>query len=79
MAGRLVVKKDESGVVSHKTVLTNLDRPVACIPNLAIHLQSADERTALKLDKETHLRPFLGLSKNSAENTDKDGVASVDA
>lgn len=73
MAGRLVVRKGDTV----KTVLTNVPKPVACIPNLAIHLQTADERTAFKLDKETHLRPLLGLSKASAENTDKESVESV--
>jgi len=39
--------------------LVRIDAPLCVIPNLAIHLQTQDERTAFKVNKETHLRPVL--------------------
>jgi len=39
-----------------------LDQALLRIPNLAIHLQTADERVAFKLNKENHLSPILATS-----------------
>jgi len=38
-----------------------IDRPICVLPNLAIHLQNADERAAFKINKETQLRPILNI------------------
>eukprot|EP00922_Rhytidocystis_sp_ex-Travisia-forbesii_P039318 GHVS01058490.1.p1 GENE.GHVS01058490.1~~GHVS01058490.1.p1 ORF type:complete len:374 (-),score=46.48 GHVS01058490.1:586-1707(-) len=42
-----------------REVLVRVDRPVAVLPNLAIHLQTAEERAALKLHKENNLQPII--------------------
>ena len=52
-----------------------MKRPVLRIPSLCIHLQTADERAKLDLNKETHLVPILAmvneeLNKTSAEGAD---------
>jgi len=55
-AGKIVVKRD-GGVLEE--VLVNLDRAICFIPNLCIHLQSAEERAAFTINKEKHLRPVV--------------------
>mmetsp|Transcript_9149 Transcript_9149/g.16065 ORF Transcript_9149/g.16065 Transcript_9149/m.16065 type:complete len:461 (+) Transcript_9149:302-1684(+) len=57
IAGRCIVKKGDK----FKEQLVHIARPILRVPTLAIHLQSADERAALKLNKEDHLEPILGL------------------
>eukprot|EP00922_Rhytidocystis_sp_ex-Travisia-forbesii_P039326 GHVS01058499.1.p1 GENE.GHVS01058499.1~~GHVS01058499.1.p1 ORF type:complete len:488 (-),score=57.87 GHVS01058499.1:270-1733(-) len=42
-----------------REVLVRLDHPVAVLPSLAIHLQTTEERTALKLHKENNLQPVI--------------------
>ena len=68
IAGRMVLenpetKESKSRVLS--THLVDLRRPVLHIPNLAIHLQSSEEREAFRFNKEKHIRPVLctALSK----------------
>ena len=56
-AGKVVVRNDE-GLTE---MLIRVNRPVMFIPNLAIHLQTPDERTAFKISKEDHLQPIIGL------------------
>jgi aspartyl aminopeptidase len=55
--------------------LVDLERPLLTIPNLCIHLQTGDERAALKLNKEDHLQPILAL----ADKTLGGGAAADDA
>lgn len=40
------------------------------VPNLAIHLLTADERTAFKINKEDHLSPILAMAAQKALNGD---------
>jgi len=61
LAGCVIVKRD--GKFTRE--LVNLRRPLLRVPNLCIHLQSADERQALKLNKETHMQPILALAQAS--------------
>ncbi|GMI45097.1 hypothetical protein TrCOL_g10291 [Triparma columacea] len=56
IAGKVVIRNDD-GVVEQR--LVNLERPILRIPNLAIHLQTAAEREAFKVNKEDHLQPIL--------------------
>lgn len=65
LSGRVAV--DVDGIVENRLVL--VDRPVARIPQLAIHLDR-DVNQGLRLDPQTHLRPIWGLDTAP-------GVASV--
>eukprot|EP00918_Siedleckia_nematoides_P053812 GHVU01117593.1.p1 GENE.GHVU01117593.1~~GHVU01117593.1.p1 ORF type:complete len:511 (+),score=39.61 GHVU01117593.1:67-1533(+) len=55
VAGKVVYKDGKT----LRERLVRIDRPVCILPNLAIHLQNADERAAFKVNKESHLRPVL--------------------
>jgi aspartyl aminopeptidase len=46
--------------------LVKIDRPILRIPNLAIHLQTDDERKAFKINKEDHLSPILAMAAQRA-------------
>lgn len=54
--------------------LVKVDRALLRISNLAIHLQTADERKAFKVNKEDHLSPILAMQAKKAltgENEEK--------
>ncbi|GMS90028.1 hypothetical protein PENTCL1PPCAC_12203 [Pristionchus entomophagus] len=53
LAGEVALKKDNKLVRK----LINIGRPVMCIPNLAIHLET--DRTKFECNNETNLRPIL--------------------
>jgi len=55
-AGKAVVR-DASGMLSER--LVRVPDPVMLVPNLAIHLQTADERKAFNVNTESHLQPVL--------------------
>ena len=59
LAGKVVVR--EGGEESKKLVekLVRINRPIMMIPNLAVHLQTADERKAFSVNPETHLQPVI--------------------
>ena len=59
ICGRVMVRNGETGGVEQR--LVKVERPILRVPNLAIHLQSADERDAFKVNKEDHLQPILAL------------------
>ena len=46
--------------------LIKINRAILRIPNLAIHLQSAEERTAFKVNNEDHLSPILAMAAEKA-------------
>eukprot|EP00929_Paragymnodinium_shiwhaense_P030528 TRINITY_DN17289_c0_g1_i1.p1 TRINITY_DN17289_c0_g1~~TRINITY_DN17289_c0_g1_i1.p1 ORF type:complete len:366 (+),score=75.52 TRINITY_DN17289_c0_g1_i1:64-1098(+) len=75
VAGTVLVSSTEGGQRKVEERLVRLDEPLCVIPNLAIHLQSADERKAFEVKRETQLRPVLcstpwgGRGKGSAEDT----------
>ena len=50
----------DSGLIEQR--LVKIDRPILRIPNLAIHLQTAEERDAFKVNKEDHLSPILAMA-----------------
>ncbi|XP_026193145.1 aspartyl aminopeptidase 1 [Cyclospora cayetanensis] len=55
MAGKVVLRK-ENKVIER---LLRFERPLFYVPNLAIHLQTAEEIGAFKINKENHLQPVL--------------------
>ncbi|CBZ50211.1 hypothetical protein NCLIV_006860 [Neospora caninum Liverpool] len=57
VAGKVVVKAKDGSALTEK--LIRIDRPILVLPNLAIHLQSAEEISAFKINKEIHLQPVL--------------------
>jgi len=58
LAGCVIVDNGQGGFDRR---LINIKRPLVRVPNLCIHLQSADERKSFGINKETHLQPVLGL------------------
>lgn len=56
LAGRVVIREGDG---KFSTKLVKIDRPILRVPNLAIHLTTADERAAFKVNKEDHLVPIL--------------------
>jgi aspartyl aminopeptidase len=63
--------------------LVKIDRPLLRISNLAIHLQSDDERKAFKYNKEEHLSPILAMEVKHAltggtTNTTNDATPTKD-
>ena len=67
LAGRVIVRKESGGF---EAKLVHIKRPLLRVPNLCIHLQSGEERAALKINKETHLEPILSMV---AESLNKEG------
>ena len=63
LAGRVVVKNGD-GFLSR---LVHINRPILRVPSLCVHLQTSDERAALKLNAEDQLVPLLGLSETSKD------------
>jgi len=55
LAGK-VMCREGNGIVEK---LIRVAKPVCVIPNLAIHLQSAEERKAFQVNPENHLMPVL--------------------
>ena len=53
-------------------ILVKIDQAVLRIPNLAIHLQTADERKAFEINKEEHLSPILAMAAQRALSSDSE-------
>ncbi len=62
LAGRVTLRK-KKGVA---TRLIDFDRALLRIPNLAIHLNPEIRNDGLKLNKQRHLVPVLGLSRDAS-------------
>lgn len=60
LAGRIIIKDPVSGKLEDK--FWHHPDPILRIPNLAIHLQNADERTAFKYNEEKDLRPVIATA-----------------
>lgn len=76
LAGRVVTKAANGQFVNQ---LVYIDRPILRVPSLCIHLQSGDERAALKLNPEEHLTAILGLSGSAKEEGSESGGLQSDA
>jgi aspartyl aminopeptidase len=63
LAGRITL----SGGTS---VLARIERPIATIPNLAIHLNREVNKDGLVLNAEKHLHPLLGLDGDATPDFD---------
>jgi aspartyl aminopeptidase len=61
--------RNDSGKIEQR--LVKIDRPVLRISNLAIHLRTADEREAFKVNKEDHLSPILAMEAEKALTGEK--------
>ncbi len=59
VAGRVIVKTPEGTLESR---LYDSKRAILRIPNLAIHLQTASERSAFSFNTETQLRPIIATT-----------------
>lgn len=53
-----------------KEELVYIQLPLMCIPNLAIHLQSNEERAAFKLNRDKHLRPLVAVTTDDKSRSD---------
>ncbi|RYE86986.1 MAG: M18 family aminopeptidase, partial [Myxococcales bacterium] len=68
LAGRVVVRQGEELT----TRLLRIDRPIARIPQLAIHLDREVNDKGLVLNRQEHLPPVLGLTKLDAPDALRD-------
>jgi aspartyl aminopeptidase len=64
LSGRVLVRGANDAVVSR---LVRIDRPLARVTNLAIHLNRTVNDEGLKLDKQKHLPPLIGMASSAAE------------
>eukprot|EP00560_Eucampia_antarctica_P006947 CAMPEP_0197824796 /NCGR_PEP_ID=MMETSP1437-20131217/2012_1 /TAXON_ID=49252 ORGANISM="Eucampia antarctica, Strain CCMP1452" /NCGR_SAMPLE_ID=MMETSP1437 /ASSEMBLY_ACC=CAM_ASM_001096 /LENGTH=490 /DNA_ID=CAMNT_0043424567 /DNA_START=8 /DNA_END=1480 /DNA_ORIENTATION=+ len=60
ISGRVLVREKDGRVVQ-KFVM--VDKPVARVSSLCIHLQSASERQSFTVNKEDHLQPIIGTEE----------------
>jgi aspartyl aminopeptidase len=74
ISGRVLVRNGDK--IEQK--LVKIDRPILRIPNLAIHLQTADERTAFTVNKEDHLSPILAMAAEKALSGEGEGESDED-
>ena len=65
VAGRAIVRSGDTGF---KETLIHIKKPILKIPSLAIHLQSSEQRASLKINKEDHIIPMLGLIDDNLNN-----------
>jgi aspartyl aminopeptidase len=81
LSGKVLVRDSGSDKVSSR--LVQFRDPVARISNLAIHLQTADERAAFKVNKEDHTIPVIAMEAKDPEGANgtpsppSDAAASV--
>eukprot|EP00533_Pseudo-nitzschia_delicatissima_P002371 CAMPEP_0116084022 /NCGR_PEP_ID=MMETSP0327-20121206/3582_1 /TAXON_ID=44447 /ORGANISM="Pseudo-nitzschia delicatissima, Strain B596" /LENGTH=496 /DNA_ID=CAMNT_0003574943 /DNA_START=197 /DNA_END=1687 /DNA_ORIENTATION=+ len=57
-------KEGDSEFISQR--LVKIDRAILRVPTLAIHLETAEERKAFKINKEDHLSPILAQAAQKA-------------
>src|SRR4051812_40208266 len=63
LAGRVLLEKPGGGVEAR---LVDLERAVARVPNVAIHLNRSVNTEGLVLNAQKHLVPIVGLGKEAA-------------
>lgn len=75
LSGRVFLRQPDGSIIQK---LIKIDRAILRIPNLAIHLQSAEDRKAFAVNKEDHLSPILAgkieeaLTGGDTKNDDGD-------
>lgn len=76
VSGRVFVRDGETNRIRQE--LIKIDQAILRIPNLAIHLQTATEREAFKINKEDHLAPIIATaikdslgSKSKSDDNDE--------
>eukprot|EP00286_Rhodomonas_abbreviata_P005667 CAMPEP_0181316140 /NCGR_PEP_ID=MMETSP1101-20121128/15738_1 /TAXON_ID=46948 /ORGANISM="Rhodomonas abbreviata, Strain Caron Lab Isolate" /LENGTH=468 /DNA_ID=CAMNT_0023423371 /DNA_START=30 /DNA_END=1436 /DNA_ORIENTATION=+ len=67
LAGSVIVEKEGGGGFERK--LVRIQRPLLRVPNLCIHLQTADERAKFDVNKENHLTPILAMVDEELNKT----------
>lgn len=75
ICGRVFCRQAD-GTITQK--LIKIERAILRIPNLAIHLQTADERKAFAVNKEDHLSPILAGKIEDAFNGVKNNEEPAD-
>jgi aspartyl aminopeptidase len=63
LSGRVAIRSDGAGTTLR---LLRVDRPVCCIPQLAIHLDRDVSHRGLIVDAQHHLSPIWGVASGSA-------------
>jgi aspartyl aminopeptidase len=69
LSGRVFIRSNDSSKIEQR--LLQVHRAVLRIPNLAIHLQTDDERKAFTVNKEDHLSPILAMTVQKALSGDQ--------
>lgn len=64
IAGRLILKGETA--FAPKEILINLERPMLCIPNLAVHL-NREINTGYKYNAQTDMLPIIGIINDELE------------
>lgn len=67
IAGKLALKSDR--LLSPDIRHIDIEKPIMTIPNIAIHMNRNVNEDGLKIDKQTHLMPILGIIEDEL-NTD---------
>jgi len=66
LSGRVFCRNRDGDIESIDQRLVKIDRAILRVPTLAIHLESAEERKAFKINKEDHLSPILAQAAQKA-------------
>ena len=67
IAGKLAVKSKT--LLRPDILYINIEKPLLTVPNLAIHMSRGVNEDGMKIDKQTHLMPLLGIVEDNL-NTD---------
>ncbi len=65
LAGRVTIKNGSTDDIKLKSVLININRPIAIIPNAAIHL-NRDINKGFEYNRQTHLQAILSTDETSS-------------
>lgn len=66
LSGRVFCRNERGDTEFIDQRLVKIDRAILRVPTLAIHLESAEERKAFKINKEDHLSPILAQAAQRA-------------
>ncbi len=64
LCGRVILKNDD--ILKPKSVILNINKPIAVIPNLAIHL-NREINNGYKYDKQNDISPIISILNDSLE------------